>query len=84
MNEKLEEAWLSEAAKGNPDALRKYFASDKAGIRWGEAGDWKRCVDKVSKYMPEQQAAGFCNRRHKEATGMSTAEHAKKLGDRKG
>lgn len=78
--EEFDLAVMCEAAKrGNPDALRKYFDSDKAGIDWGSDGDFMRCVEKASAHMTDEQAKGFCNLRHKEATGMSTAGHKKAL-----
>lgn len=44
-------------------------------IRWGESGDWARCVAELGKYVSDPQ--GLCERYHEIATGMSTAEHAK-------
>lgn len=64
--------------RGNAEILREYWAHGKgaAKIRWGTPGDWKRCVRYLSKHLGER-AKGYCQLRHKEATGMYTATHAK-------
>jgi hypothetical protein len=64
--------------KGNAEKLRRYWVRGKgaAKIRWGEGGDWKRCVRYLSKYLG-LRAKGYCQLRHKEATGMYTSTHAK-------
>ena len=61
---------------GNAEELRLYWTTGPGGlkIRWNEPGDWQRCVDHLSKYMADPK--GYCELRHKEATGMSTSEHA--------
>lgn len=46
-------------------------------IRWGEGGDWTRCVAELGKYVDNPQ--GLCERYHEAATGMTTAEHTKVL-----
>lgn len=38
-------------------------------IRWGEPGDFMRCVKIASKYLSPDKAKGFCANRHKEAIG---------------
>jgi len=64
--------------RGNAENLRQYWAHGKgaAKIRWGTPGDWTRCVRHLSKFMGVR-AKGYCQLRHKEATGMYTATHAK-------
>jgi 8-oxo-dGTP pyrophosphatase MutT (NUDIX family) len=67
--------------RGGAEKLRHYWTRGPgaAKIRWGEPGDWQRCVDHLSKYLGIR-AKGYCNLRHKEATGMSTARHAQLTG----
>jgi hypothetical protein len=59
--------------RGNAEELRRYWTSGKgaAKIRWGTPGDWTRCVRQLSKYMGPR-AKGYCQLRHKEATGVYT------------
>lgn len=59
--------------RGNAEALRRYWTRGKgaAKIRWGTPGDWTRCVRQLSKYMGPR-ARGYCQLRHKEATGVYT------------
>jgi len=65
--------------RGNAEKLRHYWTRGKgaAKIRWGQPGDWTRCVRHLSKYLGVR-AKGYCQLRHKEATGMYTATHAKR------
>ena len=65
--------------RGNAENLRHYWTHGEGAvkIKWGTPGDWKRCVRHLSKYMGVR-AKGYCQLRHKEATGMYTATHAKK------
>ena len=65
--------------RGNAEQLRRYWTHGKgaAKIRWGAPGDWERCYRHLSKYMGPR-AKGYCQLRHKEATGMYTSTHAKK------
>jgi hypothetical protein len=64
--------------RGNAENLRHYwtYGPGAAKIRWGEGGDWSRCVRHLAKYLGVR-AKGYCQLRHKEATGMYTATHAK-------
>jgi len=64
--------------RGNAERLRRYWSHGKgaAKIRWGTKGDWSRCVRHLSKFLGVR-AKGYCQLRHKEATGMYTATHAK-------
>jgi hypothetical protein len=59
--------------RGNAEQLRRYWTKGKgaAKIRWGTPGDWKRCVRYLSKYMGTR-AKGYCQLRHKDATGVYT------------
>lgn len=65
--------------RGNAEKLRRYWTRGKGAlkIRWGQPGDWKRCVGYLSKYMGAR-AKGYCQLRHKEALGIYTATHAKR------
>lgn len=69
---------------GNSAALKRYWTSGAgaARVRWGTAGDWRRCVRAVSKYMGPR-AKGYCQLRHMQATGMTTSQHAAR-GRRRG
>lgn len=64
--------------RGNAEELRKWYTAGEgaAKIRWGEGGDWQRCVDIAGKHMTPENARGYCNLRHRESTGMSTSQHA--------
>lgn len=67
------------------DRLKRYWTKGDGAalIRWGEGGDWYRCVTEVTKAtkgrMSPEDIKGYCENRHKEATGMTTAEHTKLL-----
>lgn len=65
--------------RGQAEALRRYWVSGKgaAKIRWGQPGDWKRCVRYLAKHLGPR-AKGYCQLRHKEALGIYTATHAKR------
>jgi hypothetical protein len=65
--------------RGKAEQLRRYWVHGEgaAKIRWGQPGDWKRCVRHLAKYLGVR-AKGYCQLRHKEATGMYTATHAKR------
>ena len=64
--------------RGNAEALRRYWTrgAGAAKIRWGQGGDWKRCVRQLTKYLGPR-AKGYCQLRHKEALGYYTSTHAK-------
>lgn len=59
--------------RGNAEDLRQYWTHGEgaAKIRWGTPGDWTRCVRQLSKYMGPR-SKGYCQLRHKEATGVYT------------
>jgi DNA-binding ferritin-like protein len=65
--------------RGNAERLRRYWVHGEgaAKIRWGQPGDWARCVRHLSKYLGVR-AKGYCQLRHKEAIGIYTATHAAK------
>lgn len=66
--------------RGNAETLRRYWTTGAgaAKIKWGTPGDFNRCVRNVSRFMGAR-ARGYCALRHKAATGMWTAQHAKAL-----
>jgi hypothetical protein len=70
--------------RGNAEKLRRYWVSGPgaAKIRWGAGGDWKRCVRHLTKYLGVR-AKGYCQLRHKEALGIYTSTHAKRLSTKK-
>lgn len=59
--------------RGNAENLRRYWTRGKGAlkIRWGTPGDWTRCVKYLSKYLGVR-AKGYCQLRHKDATGIYT------------
>lgn len=66
--------------RGQAEQLRRWYVhgGGAAEIRWGEGGDWQRCVDIAAKHMTPENARGYCELRHQEATGMTTSQHAAK------
>jgi 2'-5' RNA ligase len=68
-----------EGKSGNADGLKDWYThgGGAAEIAWGTPGDFDRCVAVAGKHMTEEQAAGWCNLRHHDATGMYPATHAK-------
>ena len=83
LRERIAEAMIAAGGldrnRGNAERLRRYWTRGEgaAKIRWGQPGDWKRCVGHLSKYMGVR-AKGYCQLRHKEALGIYTATHAKR------
>lgn len=69
----------AEGHGGDTETLRRYWTHGKgaAKIRWGEPGDFERCVHHVGKYMADPE--GYCQLRHHDALGIYTATHAKEL-----
>lgn len=55
--------------------LKNYWlhGAGAAKIRWGTPGAWTRCVRHLSKYMGPR-AKGYCQLRHKDATGYYTGD----------
>ena len=62
------------------ERLRKYwtFGPGGAKIRWGQGGDFNRCVRHLSKYLGPR-AKGYCQLRHHDVLGFYTGTHAKML-----
>jgi hypothetical protein len=62
------------------ERLRKYwtFGPGGAKIRWGQGGDFNRCVRHLSKYLGPR-AKGYCQLRHHDVLGFYTSTHAKML-----
>jgi hypothetical protein len=71
--------------RGNAERLRRYWTIGPGGakIRWGQGGDWYRCVRHLSKYLGPR-AKGYCQLRHQEMVRMSTAKHAQLLRGKHG
>lgn len=71
-------------AAGNADHLKRYWAHGAGAgkIAWGTEGDFARCVAHVGKYMDSPE--GYCNLRHKEATGQYPSQHAAAQRKKKG
>lgn len=61
--------------RGNAETLRRYWTVGPGGakIRWGTPGDWTRCRRALSKHLGAR-AAGYCQLRHKEMTGLYTGD----------
>ena len=70
--------------RGNAERLRRYWLYGKgaAKIRWNTPGDWTRCVRYLRKYMGPR-AKGYCQLRHKEATGVYTGSRGN-VGKKRG
>ncbi|MGH3536648.1 MAG: hypothetical protein ACRDQG_18295 [Pseudonocardiaceae bacterium] len=64
-----------------PEHLREYWVhgAGAAKIGWGGPDDYYHCLAELGKYVSPGQVHGLCGNLHEEATGMSTAEHAKLL-----
>jgi hypothetical protein len=83
LRERITEAMIAAGGadrnRGNAEKLRRYWTKGEgaAKIRWGQPGDWKRCVGHLSKYMGVR-AKGYCQLRHKDALGFYTSTHAKR------
>jgi hypothetical protein len=62
--------------KGGAEKLRRYWVHGEgaAKIRWGQPGDFMRCVRAVSKYMDPERAKGYCNLRHQDALGVAPGQ----------
>ena len=61
--------------RGGAEKLRRYWTYGPGGakIAWGTPGDWRRCRRYLAKYLGPR-AAGYCQLRHKEMTGMWTGD----------
>jgi hypothetical protein len=71
----LEEVVTSPAGVSGNEKLHAYWRHGEgaAKIRWGEAGDFQRCVDHLGKYIADPK--GYCAKMHKDVTGF-TPGHA--------
>jgi HK97 family phage prohead protease len=75
-------AWMAQRAGGmvtNPggtERLHEYWVHGEgaAKIRWGEPGDFGRCVMHIGKFIKDPQ--GYCNLAHHAALGIYPATHA--------
>lgn len=63
--------------RGNAEQLRHWYVhgGGAAEIDWGSDGDFMRCVTVASKHMSPENARGYCQLRHHDATG-AYAGHA--------
>lgn len=66
----------------NPEGterLHRYWVHGEgaAKIRWGEPGDFDRCVAELGKYIRDPQ--GYCNLAHHAALGIYPATHAAEI-----
>jgi HK97 family phage prohead protease len=59
------------------ERLHQYWVHGEgaAKIRWGEPGDFSRCVEHLRKYIRDPE--GYCNLAHHSALGFYPATHAK-------
>lgn len=79
---------MADGHGGDAQTLRDYWAghghpgpsggAERDAIRWGEPGDFDRCVAQVTVHgkMTPEQAKGYCNLRHHDALGYYPATHA--------
>jgi SPP1 gp7 family putative phage head morphogenesis protein len=71
---------------GNAETLRQYWTHEAHGgpthfagaekIRWGQPGDFDRCVSLVGEYMDADKVKGYCANMHHRALGYWPATHA--------
>lgn len=68
-------------SRGGAEQLRRYWTRGKGALKiaWGVHGDWRRCYRQLFKHMGPR-AAGWCQLRHKEMTGMYTGNKAHRRG----
>ena len=66
-----------------PEPLRRWAITGAGGaeIGWGGPGDYDKCLIVLGRHVNPSEVHGLCANLHQEATGMSTAEHAKLLGE---
>jgi hypothetical protein len=59
---------------GNAEQLFSYWAHGEgaAKIRWGQPGDFKRCVRHLAKYVADPE--GMCNVLHRRALGVAPGQ----------
>jgi hypothetical protein len=66
---------------GNAERLHEYWVHGEgaAKIKWGEPGDFDRCVMHLGKYVEDPK--GYCAQAHHDALGIWPATHAKEERD---
>ncbi|WP_229921452.1 2'-5' RNA ligase family protein [Streptomyces noursei] len=64
--------------RGDAEQLRHWYVRGEgaAQIAWGSPGDFDRCVSIAGRHMSPDKAKGYCNLRHRDATGIYPATHA--------
>ncbi|MFP3991003.1 2'-5' RNA ligase family protein [Streptomyces sp. E11-3] len=64
--------------RGDAEQLRRWYVRGEgaAHIAWGSPGDFDRCVSIAGRHMSPDKAKGYCNLRHRDATGIYPATHA--------
>lgn len=69
--------------RGGAENLREWYVHGEgaARIRWGQPGDFGRCVRIASDYMTREQAKGYCNLRHRDALGVWAGQEHDKTAD---
>ena len=76
---------LKSEGHGSAEVLRQYWTHEghpgptqyalEEKIKWGEPGDWYRCVNQLTPYIGGEGAKGYCNLRHHEVLGYWPAQH---------
>jgi hypothetical protein len=69
-------------AKGSAETLRRYWTEGEgaAKIRWGEGGDFNRCVRQIREHAPGiTDPEGYCAKMHHRALGYWPATHKKMI-----
>ena len=68
---------MADTHPGDAERLHEYWVHGEgaAKIRWGEPGDFDRCVMHLGKYIADPK--GYCNLAHHAALGIYPATHAK-------
>ncbi|MDI3407673.1 HK97 family phage prohead protease [Streptomyces cavernicola] len=63
---------------GDAEHLRHWYKRGEGAtqIAWGTAGDFDRCVAIAGRHMGSDNAKGYCNLRHRDATGIYPATQA--------
>jgi len=75
---------VADTHPADTERLHEYWVHGEgaAKIRWGEPGDFDRCVRHLGKYIGDPQ--GYCNLAHHAALGIYPATHAKEIKGRSG
>jgi HK97 family phage prohead protease len=70
---------MTDTHPGDTERLHEYWVHGEgaAKIRWGQPGDFQRCVDHLGKFIKDPQ--GYCNLAHHAALGIYPATHAAEL-----